>query len=311
MTGWRIHAWVLMGNHYHLMLQTPQANLVEGMKWMQNAFTRRFNTRHKQWGRLFGDRYKSVLVEGEGYYYETLMDYIHLNPVRAGLIRAEQGAGLLEYPWSSVAGGYVLAPAKRASWLAAADGLAAFGFSDTVAGRRGFLNRLHERMVSEGLKKAGLPVIGPEFDRRRSRLERGWYWGSEVFAERMLELGQSILKRERHWSYRGSMEAQAHGEQEARRLLKEGMQIAGLRPEELEELPGSEPRKAALAEFIWSNTTVNMEWINRELRMRSATNTRQQIRRLKLSRQSKGPKKEGVVLPGRLLKWLQQSQMSA
>jgi REP element-mobilizing transposase RayT len=78
MKGLRVLAWVLMNNHYHLMVQTPEANLVAGMKWLQNAYTRRFNVRHNQWGRLFGDRHKSVLVEGEGYYYETLMDYIHL-----------------------------------------------------------------------------------------------------------------------------------------------------------------------------------------------------------------------------------------
>ena len=72
-----------MGNHYHLLIETPAANLVEGMSWLQNAYTRRFNARHRQWGRLFGDRYKSVLVEsGEGggdFYMPTLFDYIHLN----------------------------------------------------------------------------------------------------------------------------------------------------------------------------------------------------------------------------------------
>jgi putative transposase len=104
-TGWRVHAWVLMGNHYHLLLETPEPNLVEGMKWLQNTYTRRFNVRHQQWGRLFGDRYKAVLVEGGGYYYETLLNYIHLNPVRAGLVRPEEGTGILEYPWSSLAGG--------------------------------------------------------------------------------------------------------------------------------------------------------------------------------------------------------------
>src|SRR5260221_7525339 len=46
-TGWRIHAYVLMGNHYHLLLETPEANLVEGMKWLQGAYTQRHNTRHK------------------------------------------------------------------------------------------------------------------------------------------------------------------------------------------------------------------------------------------------------------------------
>jgi len=65
-TGWRIHAWVLMSDHYHLMPETPEANLVEGMKWLQNTHTRRFNVRHRQWGCLFGDRYKSVMVEGSG-----------------------------------------------------------------------------------------------------------------------------------------------------------------------------------------------------------------------------------------------------
>jgi len=84
MTGWRVHAWVLLSNHYHLMLETPEANLVAGMQWLQNTLTRRFNVRHRAWGRVFGDRYKAVLVEGgQRFYYETLMDYIHLNPVRA------------------------------------------------------------------------------------------------------------------------------------------------------------------------------------------------------------------------------------
>jgi REP element-mobilizing transposase RayT len=67
MKGLRVLAWVLMNNHYHLKMQAPKANLVAGMKWLQNAYTRRFNVRHNQWGKLFGDRYKSVLVEGEGY----------------------------------------------------------------------------------------------------------------------------------------------------------------------------------------------------------------------------------------------------
>lgn len=134
-----------MGNHYHLMINTPERNLVEGMKWLQNTYTRRFNVRHVQWGRLFGGRYKSVLVEGEGYYYERLMDYIHLNPARASLIDPEKGQGMLDYPWSSVACGYALSPRKRAKWLAAEDGLGAFGFPDTVEVRRGG-QRLDGRM---------------------------------------------------------------------------------------------------------------------------------------------------------------------
>ncbi len=69
MTGWRGHAWVLMADHYHLMVETPEANLVTGMKWLQNTVSGWLNVRHGQWGPLFGDRYKAVLVEGRERYY--------------------------------------------------------------------------------------------------------------------------------------------------------------------------------------------------------------------------------------------------
>ncbi len=57
--GFRIHAWVLMTNHYHLLVETPEANLSTGMGWMQNAYTRRINVRHGLWGHVFGGRYKN------------------------------------------------------------------------------------------------------------------------------------------------------------------------------------------------------------------------------------------------------------
>ena len=161
-TGWKVHAWVLMRNHYHLLCETPQANLVAGMQWLQNTFTRRFNVRHRAWGRLFGDRYKAVLVEGgQGYYYETLMDYIHLNPIRAGIVSTARQQGVTDFEWSSAAQGYALSPGKRASWLAADDGLAAFGFPDTASGRRRFVERLNRRAVeSEAERPGDSPCFG-------------------------------------------------------------------------------------------------------------------------------------------------------
>ena len=60
-TQWRVFAFALMTNHYHLVIQTPSPNLVSGMTWFQNAFTRRINASNRLWGRLFGDRYKAVL----------------------------------------------------------------------------------------------------------------------------------------------------------------------------------------------------------------------------------------------------------
>jgi len=73
------------------------------MKWFQNTVTRRFNVRHREWGRLFGDRYKAVVVDGGNRYYdETLWDYIPLNPSRARLVDLAQGQSVLDYPWSSI-----------------------------------------------------------------------------------------------------------------------------------------------------------------------------------------------------------------
>lgn len=299
MTGWRVHAWVLMSNHYHVLLETPEANLVAGMQWLQNTYTRRFNTRHGQWGRLFGDRYKAVVVEGAGYYYETLLDYIHLNPVRAGLVKLEAGQSVMDFPWSSVAGGYALRPRQRVSWLAAESGLGAFDCSDTAAGRERWVGRLDRRAQAERRDLCGVPGGREQEDARRSNLRRGWYWGSQEFAERVLKLGEALLKKTRHRSYRASHESRAHGESEARKLIGEGLAVAGLSPETLRALPGSEARKVALARLVWETTTMNMKWIAENLAMRSAANASQQIRRHRA---------QPPALPKILKTWINQSR---
>ena|SRR5205823_12972219 len=81
-----------MSNHYHLLLETPEANLVAGMKWLQGAYTQRYNRRHEKRGHLFQGLYKAVVVDGEeDVYFQIVSTYIHLNPARAKLIRtAEQ-----------------------------------------------------------------------------------------------------------------------------------------------------------------------------------------------------------------------------
>ena len=61
--GWRLHAWVLMGNHYHLCVETPEPNLVEGMKWLQSTFANRFNRFRKANGHVFQGRYKAILLD--------------------------------------------------------------------------------------------------------------------------------------------------------------------------------------------------------------------------------------------------------
>lgn len=194
-----------------------------GMGWLQNAFTRRYNVRHRAWGRVFGDRYKSVLVQGEDrWHYQTLMDYIHLNPVRARLVRPKAGQSVLDYPWSSVAGGYALPRSKRPKWLAAEDGLAAFECKDTVAGRRRMVERLDRRAVQEAIKSCGVPVMPEEVDARCSHLRRGWYWGTQGFAEKMRVLTEKMLKGKmrRSRAYQATPQSRAHGLNQAEQWRK-------------------------------------------------------------------------------------------
>jgi len=110
-TAWQVHAFCLMFNHYHLVIETPNANLVAGMAWLQSSYTIRLNHGHKLIVHVLSGRYKAQLVEGTGNgYLRTACDYVHLNPVRAGLLGPEER--LLSYPWSSF-GLYLAAPTHR------------------------------------------------------------------------------------------------------------------------------------------------------------------------------------------------------
>jgi REP element-mobilizing transposase RayT len=97
--GWRLHAYVVMSNHYHLALETPEANLVEGMRWLQGTFGIRFNAFRRERGHVFQSRYKSLVIE-EGRPLLGLVNYIHLNPVRAGLVSLKElrSYGASSYP---------------------------------------------------------------------------------------------------------------------------------------------------------------------------------------------------------------------
>ena len=90
-----IFAYVLMSNHYHLLVRTNQSNLKRAMQWLGATYTRRFNNRHGKSGHLFQGRYKSILIQNDAYIMR-LSCYIHRNPLRAGIVRR-----LIDYKWSS------------------------------------------------------------------------------------------------------------------------------------------------------------------------------------------------------------------
>ena len=272
MTGWRVHAWVLMRDHYHLFLQTPEPNLVAGMAWLQNTLTRRFNVRHQPQGKLFGDRYKAVVVEGtDRYHYQTLMDYIHLNPVRAGAIRPKKGKSVEDYRWSSIAGGYAMPPKQRPPWMDTTSGFKAFKLEDNAAGRRQMVTRLDRRARDEETANCGVPPMAEEADARSSHLRRGWYWAMRKLAGKAVRKPASKSRGDR---------ADQHGQQQAEAWLQQGLKAAGLKPAEVAKLKGSDVRKLLLADLLWRRTTVSQEWLAEKLAMKSAANVSQQLRRL-------------------------------
>lgn len=107
--NFRISAYCLMSNHYHLLVQTPDSNLSRGMRHINGVYTQRFNRRHKKEGQLFRGRYKAVLVDDDRHLLEVLR-YIHRNPLRAGIVKT-----LSDYSWSSHQG--YMSWAKKWAWL--------------------------------------------------------------------------------------------------------------------------------------------------------------------------------------------------
>ncbi len=92
---WAIHAYCLMDNHYHLVVETPDGNLSKGMRQLNGVYTQRFNRQHQRVGHVFQGRYKAIIVQKEAYLLE-LARYVVLNPVRAGMVGTPD-----QWPWSS------------------------------------------------------------------------------------------------------------------------------------------------------------------------------------------------------------------
>jgi REP element-mobilizing transposase RayT len=126
--GWRLHGYVLMGNHYHLLVETPEPTLSRGMRDLNGVTTQRFNRRHGRTGHLFEGRFKAILVERDAHLLE-LARYLVLNPVRAGLAKSAAA-----WPWSSYKATAGLAEAPE--WLETGWTLEQFGRRPAEARRR-------------------------------------------------------------------------------------------------------------------------------------------------------------------------------
>jgi len=129
-----IHTYCMMTNHYHLLVETPYGNLSEIMRHINGAYTTYFNVKRKRSGHLFQGRYKAIIVEADEYALE-LSRYIHLNPVRAGMVKNPQ-----DHEWSSYRNyaGFTTEP----GWLTRSLVLESISGKDTCASYRSFVEAL-------------------------------------------------------------------------------------------------------------------------------------------------------------------------
>lgn len=159
--NWICHAYCLMTNHYHLLIETPEGNLSKGMRQLNGMYTQATNRRHQRTGHLFQGRFKSILVDKNSYLLE-LTRYVVLNPVRAGIIKYPE-----QYAWSSYQA--MMGKVPVPGWLATEGILALFGK------RRAEARRRYAGFVAEGIDKASI----------WTELRQQIYLGNEKFVLRM------------------------------------------------------------------------------------------------------------------------------
>jgi putative transposase len=135
--GWVCHAYCLMGNHYHLLIETPQPNLSRGMRQLNGVYTQRYNYRHKKSGHVYQGRFKGVLIERNSHLLEVIR-YVVLNPLRAKLVNHPQ-----QWRWSSYRA--TAGTAKAPDWLTTDWTLSQFGRGRNKAQKE------YRQFVREGL----------------------------------------------------------------------------------------------------------------------------------------------------------------
>lgn len=174
--GWRLQAYALMRNHYHFAVETPEPNLVEGMHWLQSTWATRFNRFRQERGHLFQGRYQALLIEDDAA-LGRVVDYIHLNPVRAKIVLPDQ---VRNFRWSSLAG--IVAGDGRVEdrgWRAAGR------FGDDAAARKTYEHYL----IGVGHDEARWDELGLR------GLSRGWAIGTSAWREAMAkEYGRRALE---------------------------------------------------------------------------------------------------------------------
>ncbi len=249
--GWQVHAYCLMKNHFHLVLETPKPTLVAGMRWLLGVYTQRFNLRHHKRGHLFAGRYKSLIIdESDRSYLRTVCDYVHLNPVRAQLL--SPNTSLETYDWSSF-NNYLQLPRKRFPWLRVDRLLGEHGIeNDNASGRKEFCRIMNLRCFSDSKHDEAAYKL----------IRREWKFGTQQFVESLHQKIDFTPNKKIHTAIECNETMEAFG----KRLIQEKLTELKINSNTLNLLRKTDPLKIELAEMLRSKTTLSWEWIASELK---------------------------------------------
>jgi len=260
--NWVLHAFVVMSNHYHLALETPEGNLVRGMQWMQATFANRFNRLRGERGHLFQGRYKALLVE-EGGPLGQVCHYLHLNPVRAGIVPAAQ---LKEYRYSSY--WHLGQPKARPTCLDLRTALLEAGeLSDTPAGRQKYGDYLAWQAM-EGPAGRNKAYVS---------LSEGWALGTRDFKAGLVK-DHALAASTRAWASTGAQEIR---EQQWEERLAACLKKAGKSLELARSERKSAKWKVAAADELKRTTPATNGWIASRLNMGSGRAVSQYVGKLR------------------------------
>lgn len=245
--GWELLAYCILSNHFHLCLGTPRGNLSEGMRWLQATFANRFNRYRNTSGHLFQGRFKSLLVE-PGHPLLALVDYIHLNPLRAGLESADR---LGTYPWSSL---YLYPKRKNRPAFADLSWMDYSGdISDTNGGWKRYRNQLRLRASDEQT----------QIEKLEKSMSRGWCIGTDTFKKAMAEdqnQTNSSLRLEPN-------QLRAFNEQRWEVCLTKALRALNKTERDVTDTTRSARWKLAIASKLKRETSVSNQWLSERLHM--------------------------------------------
>lgn len=248
--NWILHSYVIMDNHFHLALETPNGNLVDGMRWLQSVFAMRFNRFRHENGALFQGRYKSLPVEG-GDRLAWLCHYINLNPVRAGLCDI---SNLKTYRYGSY--WFLRKRKQRPDFLDLSTCLE--GAEISVDGSRGWSR--YDRYLSwlvedEPTRKA------MEFE----RMSKGWALGDKSFKK-------GLIQDERQMKAAidlGDVDAVEARELAWNEIVLKCVRVLKLSEEDILSEVKSSDAKVAIAGYLKKNYLCRNKWLGERLAMGS------------------------------------------